>query len=36
MEMKKPLPSAAQSRDNRLFQSFRVIVRDGWPMSEIK
>src|ERR1700730_11840097 len=36
VETKKPLPSAAQSRDNRLFQSFRVIVRDGWPMSEIK
>ena len=33
--MKKPFPSAAQSREVKLFQFFTVISRVGLPDSEI-
>src|SRR5437762_4425399 len=35
LETKKPFPSAAQSREVKLFQSFTVISRVGLPDSEI-
>src|SRR6266550_7446223 len=35
LQTKKPFPSAAQSREVKLFQSFTVISRVGWPDSEI-
>src|SRR5450631_726216 len=34
LETKRPLPSAAQSTDMKLFQSFTVISRGGWPDSD--
>src|SRR5881392_3253343 len=35
LETKKPFPSAAQSREVKLFQPFTVISSVGWPESEI-
>ena len=35
LETKNPLPSAAQSMEVKLFQSFTVISGVGWPESEI-
>ncbi len=35
LETKKPFPSAAQSREVKLFQPFTVISRVGRPESEI-
>src|SRR5260370_33638116 len=35
LETKKPFPSAAQSREVKLFQPFTVIWRVGCPLSEI-
>lgn len=34
LETKRPLPSAAQSTDMKLFQSFTVMSRLGWPFSD--